>query len=58
MKIELKPCPFCGYKGIEILKDENEHLYYRYSSQCQKCGAGAKPGHTREKAAEEWNRRA
>lgn len=25
---ELKPCPFCGYKRIEILADDNEHLYY------------------------------
>lgn len=55
---ELKPCPFCGYKGVEILADDNEHLYYRYFSQCQRCGAGAKRGHTKEDAAKEWNRRA
>lgn len=55
---ELKPCPFCGYKGIEILTDDNEYLYYRYFSQCQRCGAGAKRGHTKEDAVKEWNRRA
>ncbi len=55
---ELKPCPFCGYKGVEILADDNEHLYYRYFSQCQRCGAGAKRGHTKEDAVKEWNRRA
>lgn len=54
---ELKPCPFCGYKGIEILTDGNEYLYYRYFSQCQRCGAGAKRGHTKEDAVKEWNRR-
>lgn len=50
----LKPCPFCGYKGVEILVDENE----RYFSQCQKCGATAKRGRTKEAAVKEWNRRA
>ena len=45
---DLKPCPFCGYKGVEILADDNEYLYYRYFSQCQRCGAGAKRGHTKE----------
>ena len=55
---ELKPCPFCGYKGVEIFADDNEHLYYRYFSQCQRCGAGAKRGHTKEDAVKEWNRRA
>lgn len=55
---ELKPCPFCGYKGIEILKDENEYLCYPFFSQCQMCGAGAKRGRTKQEAADEWNRRA
>lgn len=55
---ELKPCPFCGYKSVEILEDDNEYLYYRFFTQCQKCGAGAKRGHTEEDAAKEWNRRA
>ena len=55
---ELKPCPFCGYKGVEILADDNKYLYYRYFSQCQRCGAGAKRGHTKEDAVKEWNRRA
>lgn len=54
----LKPCPFCGYKGVEILADDNKYLYYRYFSQCQRCGAGAKRGHTKEDAVKEWNRRA
>lgn len=54
---ELKPCPFCGYKGVEILADDNKYLYYRYFSQCQRCGAGAKRGPTKEDAVKEWNRR-
>ena len=55
---ELKPCPFCGYKGIEILKSENEYLYYPYISQCQMCGASARCGRTKQEAIEAWNRRA
>lgn len=55
---DLKPCPFCGYKGVEILADDNEYSYYRYFSQCQRCGAGARRGHTKKDAAKEWNRRA
>lgn len=31
-------CPFCGYKDVEIVTDENEYLYYRYFLQCQRCG--------------------
>ena len=42
----------------ELKADDNEYLYYRYFSQCQKCGAGAKRGHTKEDAVKEWNRRA
>ena len=45
-KIILKPCPFCGGKGVAILEDENKYLYYRYIAQCQKCGANAKLGRT------------
>lgn len=56
--LKLRNCPFCGYKGVEILADDNEYLYYRYFSQCQRCGAGAKRGHTKEDAVKEWNRRA
>lgn len=54
----LKPCPFCGYKGVEILVDANEYLCYRYFAQCCKCGATAKRGRTEIAAIKEWNRRA
>ena len=57
-EIKLKPCPFCGGKGVEILEDENKYLYYRYMAQCQKCGANAKLGRTKEEARKAWNRRA
>ena len=57
-EIELKPCPFCGGKGVEILEDENKYLYYRYMAQCQKCGANAKLSRTKEEARKAWNRRA
>lgn len=57
-RTELKPCPFCGGKGVAILEDENKYLYYRYMAQCQKCGANAKLGRTKEEARKAWNRRA
>lgn len=57
-EIKLKPCPFCGGKGVEILEAENKYLYYRYMAQCQKCGANAKLGRTKEEARKAWNRRA
>lgn len=57
-EIKLKPCPFCGGKGVEILEDENKYLYYRYMAQCQKCGANAKLGRTKEEACKAWNQRA
>lgn len=56
--IKLKPFPFCGCTGVEILEDENKSLYYRYMAQCQKCGANAKLGRTKEEAVEAWNRSA
>ena len=57
-EIKLKPCPFCGGKGVEILEDGNKYLYYRYMAQCQKCGANAKLSRTKEEARKAWNRRA
>lgn len=54
----LKSCPFCGYKGVEILADSNEYLCYRYFAQCCKCGATAKRGRTEIAAIKEWNKRA
>lgn len=31
-EIKLKPCPFCGGKGVEILEDEKPNY-------CPNCGA-------------------
>lgn len=53
----LKPCPFCGCKGIAILRDENENPCYPYYSQCPVCGAGARRGRTEAEAIGAWNRR-
>lgn len=40
MKIELKPCPFCGGTDIE-LKDYTEHVYgfWDYKIKCKTCRA-------------------
>ncbi len=55
---ELKPCPFCGYKGTEIL---SEVLWWgggmSYWVRCGDCySAGATEG-TRDDAIASWNRR-
>ena len=54
---DLKPCPFCGCKSVEVLMDEHENPEYPWFTQCQMCGAGAERGRTKENAVEAWNRR-
>lgn len=43
---------------VEEHLPENGVPVLRYFSQCQRCGAGAKRGHTKEDAVKERNRRA
>ena len=61
MKIELKPCPFCGAKvAIEDISTEDE-TYFMIQCENQKCSAAACFGdesETQEGAARAWNRRA
>lgn len=61
MKLELKPCPFCGGKG----KIKNEILWGSHRSyvRCEKCFCKTddiiiSPSYcAEEKAAERWNMR-
>lgn len=63
MKIELKPCPFCG--GRAEVKEETNFTLWSSSSYvvCEKCGArqrGVEMAHeysSNEKVAEAWNER-
>ena len=63
-KVEIKPCPFCGNKDLEIVA-KSEGLHYEYGTgyivRCNylKGGCGANGGSrtTTEDAVETWNRR-
>ena len=50
---ELKPCPFCGGKNIEIVKGK-----YFWRGTCCSCGATSPYSHYKKTAIEAWNRRA
>lgn len=49
MSNKLKPCPFCGYDGVDIW---NESVY------CKKCGCHTAEHATEGRAVEVWNTRA
>ena len=55
-KIELKPCPFCGERKIEL--DKPDLLFYGWFCQCPNCKATIAYNGTRESAIEKWNHRA
>ena len=52
--IELKPCPFCGKKWIELGKSK----YGGWFARCEWCGAEVGHPDGEVEAAEVWNRRA
>lgn len=58
---ELKPCPFCGSKNVEIFEpvNKNENVVGR-AVMCYECGtrAGFPLAYDDLIAAKEWNRRA
>ena len=51
---ELKPCPFCGGKDLQVVNVYGED-YYVDCQTCTTCGPSAD---TYEEAIEAWNRRA
>ena len=53
---ELKPCPFCGGKDIEIIKFDVGSVV-AYIANCQKCFAQTGFCQTPETAKEAWNTR-
>ena len=53
-EIELKPCPFCGDKKIEIIWYS---LHKSCSVLCTNCKADIAPCRTEEQATEAWNKR-
>ena len=50
---ELKPCPFCGGKDVEI-RDLKLGIY----AVCRRCGASIKFSHSIVDVIAAWNRRA
>ncbi|NIR16409.1 MAG: restriction alleviation protein, Lar family [Desulfobacterales bacterium] len=51
--VEVKPCPFCGMKSVEIC-DEDETGFV---IECPKCKTLGPVGETEEKMIQLWNRR-
>lgn len=49
---DLKPCPFCGYKNLELSRNEDDY----YSIICPRCYVGTAIGERQETIAS-WNRR-
>ena len=57
-QIELKPCPFCGGKAFVSAKLPYFGEELTLAVVCEQCNASSKHRRTKEKAIEDWNRRA
>ena len=49
---ELKPCPFCGSKNVDVTKIGPEDWWL----QCRGCGATGPIGESEEETIKLWNR--
>lgn len=61
MEIELKPCPFCGGKAVDLVIGDTSRLTYVFCKECRARGATFGTCATycaTDKAIEAWNRRA
>jgi len=56
MSDELKPCPFCGGEGVEVL--DHRERGRPCSVECLECNASTGPQLTDGDAVAAWNRRA
>lgn len=52
----LKPCPFCGKRKIELV--EPDYFFGSWFCECSACRQAIAAGKTLEKAMKKWNRRA
>lgn len=50
---EIKPCPFCGSKKVDICRTNPDACWVR----CHKCDTDAPSFKTREEAIQFWNTR-
>ena len=55
MTEELKPCPFCGGRGVLLFKRVNEEM--RYKVFCRKCGVGTMYENQETSVIAKWNSR-
>lgn len=58
---ELKSCPFCGQRAIELINRQHYHEenHWKYIVQClnEECTATVGPFNPRDKAIKAWNNR-
>lgn len=52
---DLRPCPFCGGRGVKVFELLHGGVYY---ALCDICNAATRCFDTPKNAAEAWNRRA
>ena len=52
----LKPCPFCGERKIELV--EPDYFFGSQFCECNACRQAIAAGKTPKKAMKKWNRRA
>ena len=50
---QIKPCPFCGSKKVEVCRTNENACWIR----CEKCGADSESDPSRKRAIQIWNRR-
>ena len=60
----LKPCPFCGARGTDVITMKDEMYLYELQPckvlyiQCAKCGGRAGYAASEKEARKNWNKRA
>ncbi len=58
MNETLKPCPFCGGKGVVFDQEQNDCNYSDFTVECSACNAITAQYLYKNKAIEAWNKRA
>jgi Lar family restriction alleviation protein len=58
MKTDIKPCPFCGSRKIDVEPVEIEGYNLGYQASCSQCSVSGSNYATEDDAISVWNTRA